>query len=154
MASLTGFSCIQINWQKRKRTSTDCGMTSGRSQSAITLAGQLLRWATITILLNPQTPCQKTMNTLSLFSISDSFCHVPFRTVNHQYHLLGSQLSPPKMEEMSSRSATPSAWLSEALWGAAATAVNVCVLLVLFVMPSHLLQPDSQKRLFSLRAGC
>lgn len=130
--SLTGVSYVQINWQKRKRTSTDCGMTSGRPQSAISLAGKLLRWAAITIFIT-QASCHNTRTLHPCCLWLTPFPHVPLRTVSHQYHLLGSQSALPRKEATSSRSVTPSEWLSEARWAAAAVAVNVCVLLVLFM---------------------
>lgn len=86
-------------------------------------------------------------DTSSLLTGIDPFSHVPLRTVSHRYHLPESQLSLPRMEATSSRSATPFAWLSEAHWEAAAAAVNVCVLLVLLSCP-HLLHHDSPRGCF------
>lgn len=76
-------------------------------------------------------------DTLVMLSVTDLFppCSL-LRTANHQFHLLGSQLSLPRMAATSSRSVTPSAWLSEARWAAAAAAANVCFACAFYVMPS------------------
>lgn len=71
--SLTGYIYVQINWLKRKRTSTSCDMTSGRPQLAISRAGKLLRWDPITILLITQVFLPGHKATQSLLTITDGF---------------------------------------------------------------------------------